>query len=89
MKNTRYQTDDVWKRTIGTADAWTMNTAEIRLRPQARSQRMWYAQRRKLHTDSFHSTTHFSIHGTRLMTTNSRTNRLNCWMSLSFNTRVA
>lgn len=32
-------------------------------------------------TLSFHSTTHFSIHGTRLMVTNSRTNRPICWIS--------
>ena len=34
-------------------------------------------------TCSFHSTTHFSIHGRRLMTTNSRVNRAVCWMSFS------
>lgn len=39
-------------------------------------------------TLSFHSTTHFSIHGTRLITTNSRVNRAVCWMSFSSILRV-
>ena len=34
-------------------------------------------------TFSFHSRTHFSIHGTKLITTNSRANLAVCWMSPS------
>lgn len=75
LLNIQTQTNVELMKTDGTvADEMTKTNKNIRTDD---------AEWRKLPTDSFQSATHFSIHGTMLITTNSRVKRPMFWISPS------